>query len=169
MKKTLVINGESHDCALIRTAQGYDLQAGSQRFGCALEAAGAGRYRVQAGTECREAHIAQYGDQVWIHVDGRAWQVQRVNPLDALAAQGRGAGGDSTLAPMPGTILGVQVQPGETVKAGQILLTMESMKLEVSINAPHDGVIAEVLCAPGQAVAVKAALVRFASAAEVQP
>lgn len=63
---------------------------------------------------------------------------------------------------MPGTILTVQVKPGDWVLAGQVLLTMESMKLEVTITAPHDGEITEVLCAPGQTVAVKATLVRFA-------
>jgi 3-methylcrotonyl-CoA carboxylase alpha subunit len=161
MKKTIVLAGAEQPCALIRTAEGYELQAGERRFACALEALGDGRHRVHAGREHREVHIAQHGDQVWIHVDGRAYSLQRVNPLDALAARG-GGGGDSTLSPMPGTILTVQVQPGDAVKAGQVLLTMESMKLEVTITAPHDGEIAEVLCAPGQTVPVKAALVRFA-------
>ncbi|MDT0496412.1 biotin/lipoyl-containing protein [Algiphilus sp. W345] len=161
MKKIIALEDREHPCALLRTADGYELQTGERRFACAIEALGDGRHRVRAGEERREVHIAQHGDHIWIHVDGRAYALHRINPLDALAARGAG-GGDSTLSPMPGTILTVQVQPGDAVEAGQVLLTMESMKLEVTITAPHDGEIAEVLCAPGQTVPVKAALLRFA-------
>jgi biotin carboxyl carrier protein len=161
MKKIIAIEDREQPCALLRTADGYELQTAEHRFACSMETLGDGRHRVRAGGERREVHIAQHGDHTWIHVDGRAYALCRINPLDALAARG-GGGGDSTLSPRPGTILTVQVQPGDAVKAGQVLLTMESMKLEVTITAPHDGEIAEVLCAPGQTVPVKAALVRFA-------
>jgi len=165
MKKILAIDGQQHPCALIRTPTGLQLHAGERSLACSLDALGEGRYRLRAGDARREVLIAQYGDQVWVHLDGRTHAIQRINPLDALAARGRG-GADSALSPMPGTILTVQVQAGETVKSGQILLTMESMKLEVTITAPHDGEIAEVLCVPGQSVPVKATLVRFATRAE---
>lgn len=165
MKKILAIDSEQHVCALTRTPGGLHLQTGERGFDCAIDALGDGRYRVRAGDARREALIAQHGDQVWIHLDGRTHALQRINPLDLLAASGRG-GADSALSPMPGTILTVQVKAGETVKSGQVLITMESMKLEVTITAPHDGEIAEVLCAPGQSVPVKATLVRFAAKAE---
>lgn len=165
MKKILAIDSEQYACALTRTPGGLRLQAGERSFDCALETLGDGRYRVGAGDSRREALIAQHGDQVWIHLDGRTHALQRINPLDLLAASGRG-GANSALSPMPGTILTVQVKAGETVKSGQVLLTMESMKLEVTITAPHDGEIADVLCAPGQSVPVKATLVRFAAKAK---
>ncbi len=164
MKKTIVVDGEPQSCALMRVPGGLRLQVAQRSFDCALEALGDGRYRLRAGDARREVLIAQHGDQIWVHIDGRTHAIQRINPLDALAASGHG-GADSTLAPMPGTILTVQVEAGEIVKAGQTLLTMESMKLEVTISAPHDGEIAEVLCAPGQTVPVKATLVRFAATA----
>lgn len=165
MKKILSLDGEQHACTLTRTADGLRLQIGERGLDCALDALGDGRYRVRAGDARREALIAQHGDQVWIHLDGRTHAIERLNPLDVLAASGRG-GENSALSPMPGTILTVQVKAGDTVKSGQVLLTMESMKLEVTITAPHDGEIAEVLCAPGQSVPVKATLVRFAAQAE---
>ncbi len=165
MKKIIVINDEQHSCALTRSSDGLRLQTDERSVDCALEALGDGRHRVRAGNAQREALIAQHGDQVWIHLDGRTHEIQRLNPLDVLTASGRG-GADSAQSPMPGTILTVQVKAGETVKSGQVLLTMESMKLEVTITAPHDGEIAEVLCEPGQSVPVKATLVRFAAKAE---
>ena len=83
-----------------------------------------------------------------------------MDPLDALTAAGR-HGGDGAQAPMPGTIVSVLVQPGAEVKAGQDLVVMESMKLEVTIRAPHDGRIAAVHCAPGDQVTLKFTLVSF--------
>ena len=65
-------------------------------------------------------------------------------------------------APMPGTILSVNVKPGDTVSRGQPLLILEAMKMKNSIKSPHEGVIAEVLAQPGQAVSYGCVLLRFA-------
>lgn len=48
------------------------------------------------------------------------------------------------VAPMPGTVLDVRVQPGDTVVAGDTLVVLEAMKMEHHMNAPADGVVAEV-------------------------
>jgi len=45
---------------------------------------------------------------------------------------------------MPGTVLDVRVQPGDTVVAGETLVVLEAMKMEHHMNAPADGVVAEV-------------------------
>ena len=47
-------------------------------------------------------------------------------------------------APMPGTILSVNVKEGDTVKSGDILLILEAMKMENEILAPRDGVVASI-------------------------
>jgi glutaconyl-CoA/methylmalonyl-CoA decarboxylase subunit gamma len=65
-------------------------------------------------------------------------------------------------APMPGTILAMNVTPGEAVARGQVLLILEAMKMKNSIKSPQDGVIAEVVAQPGQAVGYGAVLLRFA-------
>lgn len=62
------------------------------------------------------------------------------------------AGGEKVSAPMPGTILSVNVQPGQAVKAGDILLILEAMKMENEIVAPRDGQIAQVVVAKGSSV-----------------
>ena len=48
-------------------------------------------------------------------------------------------------APMPGTILKVNVNNGDAVKAGQVLVVLEAMKMENEILAPKDGTITQVL------------------------
>lgn len=64
------------------------------------------------------------------------------------------AGGAGAVnAPMPGTILDVQVKAGQSVKAGDILCILEAMKMENEIVAPADGTVASVSVAKGDTVA----------------
>ena len=54
------------------------------------------------------------------------------------------SGGTEVKSPMPGTILSVNVKAGDSVKAGQVLMILEAMKMENEIMAPTDGTIASV-------------------------
>ncbi len=56
-------------------------------------------------------------------------------------------------APLPGTILSVDVTPGQPVRRGQVLLILEAMKMENEIVAPCDGVVSEILVSKGTSVA----------------
>jgi biotin carboxyl carrier protein len=62
------------------------------------------------------------------------------------------AGQEVIESPMPGTILRVDVKEGDTVRAGDILLILEAMKMENEIVAPRDGVIAAVSTSSGNTV-----------------
>ena len=63
-----------------------------------------------------------------------------------------GAGTNPVNAPMPGTILGVKVNAGDSVKAGDVLVVLEAMKMENEIKAPHDATVAAVLVKQGDSV-----------------
>lgn len=69
------------------------------------------------------------------------------------------AGGETISAPMPGTILKVNVQPGQTVKSGEVLLVLEAMKMENEIMAPKAGTVAQVLVTKGSNVDTGAPMV----------
>ena len=74
-------------------------------------------------------------------------------PAAAPAAAGvTVSGGESVNAPMPGNILKVNVSVGQTVKAGQVLVVLEAMKMENEIMAPCDGVVSAVPVAKGASV-----------------
>ena len=62
---------------------------------------------------------------------------------------------DEVGAPMPGTIATVNVLTGHTVARGDVLVTIEAMKMETSLRAERDGVIAEIIARPGQQVDAK--------------
>ena len=64
-------------------------------------------------------------------------------------------------APMPGTILDINVKPGDAVSHGQQLCALEAMKMKSAIRSPHDGVIATVDVQSGQSVAHGDVLITF--------
>jgi acetyl-CoA/propionyl-CoA carboxylase, biotin carboxylase, biotin carboxyl carrier protein len=88
-------------------------------------------------------------DVVWIGRDGHALEARTERPARA----GAGALAGSLEAPMPGVVLLVGVANGDTVAAGDVLLVLESMKMELSITAPHDGTVEGLDLAPGDRVA----------------
>ena len=62
-------------------------------------------------------------------------------------------------APMPGAVATVRVKAGQPVRAGDLLLTIEAMKMETAISAPRDGVVEELVATAGQSVDAKDLLV----------
>ena len=95
---------------------------------------------TREGSRTREVYV----DGPLLHV--RVVEVPRfVDPADVVA-QG------SLLAPMPGTVIGVPLEVGASVTAGQPVLVLEAMKMQHTISAPTDGVLTEVAVALGQQV-----------------
>lgn len=80
----------------------------------------------------------------------------------APAASAAPTGGYTVTAPMPGTILNVNVSVGQTVTKGQVLLILEAMKMENEIVAPVDGKIASISVDKGKSVNAGDVLVTFA-------
>ena len=79
-------------------------------------------------------------------------------PAPAAAPAGK-AGATAVKAPMPGTLIKVNVKPGDAVKKGDVLCVLEAMKMENDIMAPADGVVASVEATQGSSVATDAVLV----------
>lgn len=73
-------------------------------------------------------------------------------PAAAPAPAGVSLSGEVIKAPMPGTILNVKVAPGQAVKAGDILVILEAMKMENEIVAPRDGQVAQIAVSKGNTV-----------------
>jgi glutaconyl-CoA decarboxylase len=80
----------------------------------------------------------------------------------APAAAAEVAAGERVNAPMPGNILKVEVNKGDKVKAGQLLVILEAMKMENEIVAPKAGTVAQVVVKVGEKVDTGATLVVLA-------
>lgn len=72
------------------------------------------------------------------------------------------AAGETVAAPMPGNILRIDVNQGDTVKEGQLLVILEAMKMENEIVAPKDGTVAQIVTSKGAVVDTGAPLVIIA-------
>ncbi len=80
-------------------------------------------------------------------------------PVAEAAAPAVAGDGEAVTAPMPGTILKVNVTVGQAVKEGDVLCILEAMKMENEIMAPKNGTVRQVLTAKGSSVDTGAALV----------
>lgn len=109
-------------------------------------------------------YMSQKQDLLNIWLNGKTYEL---NLVSAAARRAGGNAGSAALsngeikAPMPGTVLKVPVQPGDTVEANQPLVIMESMKMEMTLSAPQAGVVKSVSCTEGQLVEMGAVLVQL--------
>ena len=56
---------------------------------------------------------------------------------------------------MPGLVATLAVRPGQAVKTGDLLMTLEAMKMETAVTSPRDGAVSELLVSAGQSVDAK--------------
>ncbi|MFP4149113.1 MAG: acetyl/propionyl/methylcrotonyl-CoA carboxylase subunit alpha [Nitriliruptoraceae bacterium] len=97
---------------------------------------------------------------VWLHRDGHTRVLDEVSPTRHADA-GAPVGTASFTAPMPGTVIAVEVAAGTAVPAGTVLAVVEAMKMEHPVLAPVDGTVTAVHVHPGQAVDAGAVLLAF--------
>ncbi len=98
-----------------------------------------------------------------LHVFGAAGATQ-ITEIDVLAHAGEGQADTGRLtAPMPGKVVSFAVKAGDAVVKGQPLAVMDAMKMEHTIAAPRDGVVAELLYAPGDQVSEGAELLKLSA------
>ncbi|MFL5575104.1 MAG: biotin/lipoyl-containing protein [Gemmatimonadaceae bacterium] len=154
----------------------YVVQVGEERVAVELDAGG-----VHVEGEAVRAHLADVegtpvrlvtiGDEVHrvvvrrhrergrytLWLDGYRYEVEaldeRTRAIRDLSASTAAATGPAPLvAPMPGLVVRVNVQPGDEVQAGQALVVMEAMKMENELRAPAAGRVRATPVSPGTAV-----------------
>jgi 3-methylcrotonyl-CoA carboxylase alpha subunit len=134
-------DGDAHSVDVARHSDRAIVTIDGRDYHGALRPAGDG-YELTLEDRTEPMWIVVDGDRVHIHAFGRAWTATLVDPVEA--ARGGGAGSDTTLAPMPGTVVEVSVAAGDEVARGQRLVVIESMKMQSELVAERDGVVASV-------------------------
>lgn len=122
------------------------------------------------------ALVARPGKKgVWdIHLNGDRYEVEvmdeRTRAIRALTGQSAAATGPRPVrAPMPGLVVRVEAEEGDTVVAGQTVVIIEAMKMENDLKAEADGVVSKVNVQAGEPVEKGAVLVELTAAEDVTP
>ncbi len=121
----------------------------------------AGGIELQYAGERTRAAVYAMGETDHVFMPRGATQIVAIDLL-AHAGEDQSEGGRLT-APMPGKVVSFAVQAGDKVSKGQPLAVMEAMKMEHTIAAPVDGVVQELLYAPGDQVAEGAELLKLSA------
>jgi acetyl/propionyl-CoA carboxylase alpha subunit len=110
---------------------------------------GADRVELEVGGRRRRYAVARCGDVTYVDGPEGSFELVRVpRYVDPAAVAHVG----SLLAPMPGTVLRVLAEAGDTVIAGQPLVVLEAMKMEHTVSSPGVGAVTEVQVKPGDQV-----------------
>jgi pyruvate carboxylase len=137
----------------------YGMETG-QEIAVDLEAGKTLVIRLSAIGEAHEGEV-----RVFFELNGqpRTIRVPDRKAAAGLRANPKAEPGNAkhVAAPLPGVIASVNVQAGQTVKPGDLLLTIEAMKMETALHADRDGVIKRVVTPAGSAVDAKDLLVEY--------
>lgn len=113
-----------------------------------------------------ESYVYQ-GDEDWqVLLRGRQYQVkvedEREKRLKAAAGGGVAESGEFHLkAPMPGLVVAIPVEEGQEVTKGQVLIILESMKMQNELKSPRDGTVSSIKVKAGESVEQKQILLNL--------
>ena len=135
------VDGTLHRVWLGRSNGRYRLYLGSATWAIALEPGKEGEGTLVFGDERDPIVIAVAGNRVFVHLDGAPHELLLRDSISFHATEAGGAAEDAVCAPMPGSVIAAPVAVGDAVSGGDTLIVIESMKLEMALKAPRDGIV----------------------------
>jgi biotin carboxyl carrier protein len=134
------------------------VQIGDRTF--EVDTAADGTVRV-SGERTLSAWVASAEGVRWVFIDGSVYEI--ADQQTASAPKRRGTGQHSaTSAPMPATVRKLLVTPGTVVKAGDVLIVLEAMKMELPVRAGAAGTVTAIHCREGELVQPGVPLIELA-------
>jgi 3-methylcrotonyl-CoA carboxylase alpha subunit len=115
---------------------------------------------IQSGERVARCGAVASARGVWVAFEGRSYFLERAH-REAARAHDDASAADEIRAPMTGRVVSVAAREGIKAREGDLLLTIEAMKMEFRLTAPEDGTVSEVLCAEGDRVELGQLLVRL--------
>jgi 3-methylcrotonyl-CoA carboxylase alpha subunit len=149
-------DGGEHTVQVVANGTEYEVAMGKQRVVAQVEENNGDILVSLAGRRLR-ARVISNGEARIVFCDGAATRLTLADPWRPPVSDDAGAG--HLLAPMSGTIIAVNVKPGDRVAKGAALLVLEAMKMEHAISAPGAGVVEQVFFRAGDQVKEGAELV----------
>ena len=120
---------------------------------------GDGRYELASESGRSVAYGVRRAGETWVFLDGRVYVVGGTSASAGPARRDEA----SLAAPMPATVVAINVTQGRTVKTGDVLVVLEAMKMELAVTAPHDGRVRAIACHVGELVQPGVPLVELES------
>ncbi|HET9233592.1 MAG TPA: biotin/lipoyl-containing protein [Candidatus Eisenbacteria bacterium] len=147
-----LIKGEG-DTVSVSQAEGD-----AQRF--RIEMLPGGTFMIEGPKGRIPGDAVRDGSKVWVYLAGRTYRFDLVRPNRGRTADAHG----DLSSPMPGQVQKLLVVEGDAVQAGQALLVVEAMKMQLEIKAPHPGRVRRLLAREGQQVEAGVPLVELDAA-----
>ena len=133
--------GEATEVAVSRRGSDATLWIGGSAYEADLSPVGRA-YELALGDRVEKVWLAVDHDTVYIHAFGRAWNLEVFDPVERSLQEADQE--DTVTAPMPGTVVSVAVAAGDEVHVGQVLVTIESMKMQSEMTASRNGRVERV-------------------------
>jgi acetyl/propionyl-CoA carboxylase alpha subunit len=108
-----------------------------------------GEFLAASGNRVDRLFAVVVGETAWVFHDGAVYEIEAGN--DGARRRATHHHGSLT-APMPATVVTINVQPGDQVKRGDVLLVLEAMKMELPVRASGEGTVAAIHCRAGELV-----------------
>ncbi len=146
------------------------LEANGQPVNVTLASGEGGRWRCRVGDQALDVEVVRLGAGRWLlRHDGQqhlvytaaqeravhVWhngQQHSITRAEQRSRRRSSVGAGDLSAQMPGQVMEVRVAAGQAVTAGQVLMVLEAMKMEIRVTAPSDGVVSALHVAAGQIV-----------------
>lgn len=139
--------------------QGFLAELNGQQYVFSGELLNAHLASVETPNQKQKISFSQSAEGISLFKDGRTYNFKR---YQAQFSSDEAQGSDSNLkAPMPGAVTQVFVTANQSVKKDEVLLTLEAMKMEYAIRAPHDGIVLAAYFQKGDQVKAGDELVEF--------
>lgn len=152
MQYTYEYNGQMHSISLEKQPDGtFRAKIGEREIIFTAKMLPDRQWFLQMGRQHLVVTAETEGDTRYIHVGGQAYTLNAVNAPTKRRSR-RGAGGSDLTAQMPGQVREVRVAQGDSVKAGDTLVILEAMKMEIRVTAPADGTVNHLYVKAGDVV-----------------
>lgn len=153
------IGADLHELWLSRANSNYELHYGESCVPIKLHDQSKNHIEIEINNHLTRVHLAILGDEIHLHHDGEAYTLSYIDNLKRFSSQAHDQADMVSRAPMPGAVIAIAVQSGQEVQRGDVLVVIESMKMETAICATVNGVVQDILVQLGQTFERDAVLV----------